>query len=723
MSLGEIEPIAFVKNRFHHNGKIFEHLGIAFSARLRNQSSVNVKNLLGRFVNIDDKELESINRYANREVARLCNKRIEGFETEFPENEISTNEKYRFRYLVHDKIVKKFLLTPKLKRKEQLISKIREKNGSAQSLLDVSCGDSDLIYRLGASCNFDYIVGNDVSWGQINTKHGLGTNIIFTNHNASYLPFKDDAFDVLYCGNTLHHMASRQDLEMLFSSCLRVARKIIFLEIEKPDETGWLPRVLNTYWYRKFLGDPGGAYLNQKAFRSILETCYGGRAVVAFDEFKNIQGRYMIAEVTKKSSAEKSRTHLEVEEKFYLDDPSELERRLAESGFTHSSDECETDDYFTDPSGKFVVDRTCLRIRTAGARGEVTFKGKSHKLSSGFAKVERNVTIDPKQAEDCRKLLGSLGYDKYVSVVKRRRTYHRQIDGLEHTVAIDFIQDVGSFVEFEITVPVADWQGREEQLKARLSTWLEEFGAGCWTKAEMPYRDFVAGHIKKSILKSPGLKVVMVDFDGTLAPSEILFYRAYRDAVASRYGYSITLEEYKEFELSESDGLFPHLQKVAEVDPKDKATLMEDAYRRYDEYTSSLLTDDETMTNLAALSELRKTGVRLALVTTSKRQFISKVLEHFGCENIFETIVCREDVATHKPDPAAFHLALEQLRVSPNECLVFEDSRRGVTAAKAAGLDCVGVYGLSLTSKDELASLGIPTLETLTEAVNILRFA
>lgn len=44
-----------------------------------------------------------------------------------------------------------------------------------------------------------------------------------------------------------------------------------------------------------------------------------------------------------------------------------------------------------------------------------------------------------------------------------------------------------------------------------------------------------------------------------------------------------------------------------------------------------------------------------------------------------------------KPDPALFLHVAEQLKVSPHECVVFEDSIHGINAAHAAGMKCIAI--------------------------------
>ncbi|HTU61915.1 MAG TPA: HAD-IA family hydrolase, partial [Polyangiales bacterium] len=54
----------------------------------------------------------------------------------------------------------------------------------------------------------------------------------------------------------------------------------------------------------------------------------------------------------------------------------------------------------------------------------------------------------------------------------------------------------------------------------------------------------------------------------------------------------------------------------------------------------------------------------------------------------FELILVREDYNASKPDPEPYLTAVDRLQLQAADCLVIEDSQRGLTAAKAAGLTC-----------------------------------
>lgn len=63
-----------------------------------------------------------------------------------------------------------------------------------------------------------------------------------------------------------------------------------------------------------------------------------------------------------------------------------------------------------------------------------------------------------------------------------------------------------------------------------------------------------------------------------------------------------------------------------------------------------------------------------------------------------------EDYSPGKPDPACFLAAARRLAVPPADCVVFEDSRAGVLAAKAAGMRCVALVRDGAPAQDVSAA-------------------
>jgi HAD superfamily hydrolase (TIGR01509 family) len=84
-------------------------------------------------------------------------------------------------------------------------------------------------------------------------------------------------------------------------------------------------------------------------------------------------------------------------------------------------------------------------------------------------------------------------------------------------------------------------------------------------------------------------------------------------------------------------------------------------------------------------------GVRLGVCTTSNPKFIDAVLDLFGPERkaAFEFVHAGDVVAKKKPAPDIYELAKQSLGLPTRECVVIEDSRNGLLAAKGAGLPCL----------------------------------
>jgi len=99
----------------------------------------------------------------------------------------------------------------------------------------------------------------------------------------------------------------------------------------------------------------------------------------------------------------------------------------------------------------------------------------------------------------------------------------------------------------------------------------------------------------------------------------------------------------------------------------------------------------EAMPLPGAADALRAAAARqlkLAVVSSSPRAVIDRFLAKLGAEDLVDrrARIGGDDVRNGKPDPEGFLLAARALEVDPGETLVFEDSRAGLLAARAAGM-------------------------------------
>ncbi len=82
-------------------------------------------------------------------------------------------------------------------------------------------------------------------------------------------------------------------------------------------------------------------------------------------------------------------------------------------------------------------------------------------------------------------------------------------------------------------------------------------------------------------------------------------------------------------------------------------------------------------------------------------------------------VLTREDYVLSKPNPEPYLLALSRFGGSADDCLVVEDSQRGLQAAIAAGIDCAVVHNAFTASHDFTGATHF--LDSIDELLSIVR--
>ena len=90
------------------------------------------------------------------------------------------------------------------------------------------------------------------------------------------------------------------------------------------------------------------------------------------------------------------------------------------------------------------------------------------------------------------------------------------------------------------------------------------------------------------------------------------------------------------------------------------------------------------------LTLLRENSIKTALVTGSMHRMAKQVADSIGFD-AFDLIIGGDDVSNGKPHPESYLKAAAILGVDPTNCVAFEDSLTGITAAEAAGTKAVGI--------------------------------
>lgn len=100
------------------------------------------------------------------------------------------------------------------------------------------------------------------------------------------------------------------------------------------------------------------------------------------------------------------------------------------------------------------------------------------------------------------------------------------------------------------------------------------------------------------------------------------------------------------------------------------------------------------------LEELNANKIPVAVASSSSGQFIQEVLKKIQVEKYITKWVSGETVQRSKPEPDIFLKTAEVLRVNPKCCVVIEDSKNGVIAAKRAGMKCIGFLNENSGNQD-----------------------
>ena len=90
------------------------------------------------------------------------------------------------------------------------------------------------------------------------------------------------------------------------------------------------------------------------------------------------------------------------------------------------------------------------------------------------------------------------------------------------------------------------------------------------------------------------------------------------------------------------------------------------------------------------LEYLKSAEYPLIVASSTYEDKIKVCFERFNLSKYFSAIISGDQVTKANPEPEIFLKACKTLELKPEECIVIEDSERGIAAAKAAGCKCIG---------------------------------
>jgi beta-phosphoglucomutase len=180
-------------------------------------------------------------------------------------------------------------------------------------------------------------------------------------------------------------------------------------------------------------------------------------------------------------------------------------------------------------------------------------------------------------------------------------------------------------------------------------------------------------------------KAFLFDLNGTMIDDMQYHIKAWH-GILNGLGAAISMEQMKEECYGKNDELLERMfpGRFSEDEKREMSFEKERHYQVAFQPHLKLLPGLD-----AFLAKASQQNIKMAIGSAAIMFNIDFVLDNLQIRDYFSALVSADDVAVSKPDPETFLTCAERLYVQANDCIVFEDSPKGVESAKRAGMKVV----------------------------------
>lgn len=189
-------------------------------------------------------------------------------------------------------------------------------------------------------------------------------------------------------------------------------------------------------------------------------------------------------------------------------------------------------------------------------------------------------------------------------------------------------------------------------------------------------------------------RAALLDIDGTVQNTSEFIHSAFEHVFKT-----LNIEGVTRADINPLIGL-PLQEIYARFVPGEDFARLRDMHNTYQ---SSHLTLIENYSGMeVVLRTLKEAGIKIAAVSSRKRESLEESLTHTGIIQYFDTVVGPYDTPHHKPHPAPALLALTRIEVLPHEAIMIGDSYVDVETGVNAGASTMRVtYGFNQERLDD----------------------
>jgi len=184
------------------------------------------------------------------------------------------------------------------------------------------------------------------------------------------------------------------------------------------------------------------------------------------------------------------------------------------------------------------------------------------------------------------------------------------------------------------------------------------------------------------------IQTVIFDLDGVIIDSEPVHFRLEKK-MFEELQIEVSSEEHNSFVGMSSENMWKKIVTQHKLSYQVEALVQ----KKYALYIDDLINTPDLYPIphvVELIKELYKNNFKLLIASSSPLEVIDAVIEKFVLSNYFIGIVSGTQFTHSKPHPEIFLSAANLANSKLHECVVIEDSENGVTAAKAAGMKCIG---------------------------------
>ena len=187
------------------------------------------------------------------------------------------------------------------------------------------------------------------------------------------------------------------------------------------------------------------------------------------------------------------------------------------------------------------------------------------------------------------------------------------------------------------------------------------------------------------------LKAIIFDMDGVLVDATEWHYEALNKALKT-FGYIITRDEH----INRYNGLPTRVKLEMLTKEKDLPKALHKFINNLkQQYTSEVIMEqcEPDREKIELMDKLYMQGYKIVVCSNAIRKSVEGMLEKSRLLQYCDFFLSNEDVKNPKPSPEMYLTAIKKLNLSTKECLVIEDSPRGIESAKASGAYVMIVSG------------------------------